>query len=105
MAKAAARGVELLSAKFEVEGRKNVNFDRAGYRSYSRNVRDDPTSAALAAALTAEAPAKRDSGLYAAPLVMMFGQGHQNFLERLVAVSRGETPEPASQAQDTTRHA
>ena len=49
-------------------------------------------SAALAAALTVEAPEKRAGGLQAAPLVMMFGQGHQNFLERLVAVSRGETP-------------
>jgi hypothetical protein len=92
VAKAAAHGVELLSAKFEVDGRKNVDFDRAGFRGYALNVRDDPTCAALAAALTAEVPAKRESGLYAAPLVMMFGQGHQNFLERLVSVPRGEIP-------------
>ena len=54
VAKAAADGVESLSAKFEVDGRRNVDFDRAGYRRYALNVRDDPTSAALAAALTAE---------------------------------------------------
>jgi hypothetical protein len=92
VAKAAALGVELLSAKFKVDGRKNVDFDRAGYRSYALSVREDPTCAALAAALTAEVPAKRESGLYAAPLVMMFGQGHQNFLERLVSVPRGDLP-------------
>src|SRR5438045_7900123 len=31
VAKAAAHGVELLSARFKVGGRKNVDFDRAGY--------------------------------------------------------------------------
>jgi hypothetical protein len=92
VAKAAAHGVELLSAKFNVDGRANVNFDRAGYRDYALNARKNTTSAALAAALTAEVPAKRESGLYAAPLVMMFGQGHQNFLERLVSVPRGDLP-------------
>jgi hypothetical protein len=88
VAKAAAQGIELLAAHFDADHRKNVDFDRAGYRSYAKKVRDEPTSAALAAALTVESPAKRDGGLYAGPLVMMFGQGHQNFLERLVAVPR-----------------
>jgi hypothetical protein len=37
-------------------------------------------------------PVKRTGDLYAAPLVMMFGQGHQNFLDRLVAVPRGDLP-------------
>jgi hypothetical protein len=92
VAKAAAHGVDLLSAKFDVDGRRDVKFDRAEYRNYAQKLRNDPTSAALAAALTAEVPAKREGGLYAAPLVMMFGQGHQHFLERLVAVSRGEIP-------------
>src|SRR3954468_17584444 len=41
VAKAAAHGVELLSARFKVGGRKNVDFDRAGYRSYALDVRDD----------------------------------------------------------------
>jgi len=92
VAKAAARGVELLSAKFDVDGRQNVKFDRAEYRSYALKTRDDPTCAALAAALTAEVPAKREGGLYAAPCFMMFCQGWQNFLERLVSVPRGDIP-------------
>ena len=92
VAKAAARGVELLSAKYDVAGRRDVKFDRAKYRNYARKLRNDPTSAALASALTAEVPEKRAGGLNAAPLVMMFGQGHQHFLDRLVAVSRGDLP-------------
>jgi hypothetical protein len=55
-------------------------------------MRCSAVAAALAAALTAEHPEKRDGGLHAAPLVMMFGQGHQNFLERLVNVPRGALP-------------
>ncbi len=92
VAKAAARGVELLSAKYDVAGRRDVKFDRAEYRNYARKLRNDPTSAALASALAAEVPEKRAGGLNAAPLVMMFGQGHQHFLERLVSVSRGDLP-------------
>jgi hypothetical protein len=92
VAKAAARGVELLSAKYDVAGHRDVRFNRAEYRTYARKLRNDPTSAALASALTAEAPKTRAGGLNAAPLVMMFGQGHQHFLERLVAVSRGALP-------------
>jgi hypothetical protein len=88
VAKVAAHAVDLLSAKFDVDGRRDVKFDRAGYRAYAQKHRNDPTTASLAAALTAEVPAKREGGLYAAPLVMMFGQGHQHFLERLVAVPR-----------------
>jgi hypothetical protein len=92
VAKVAAHGIELISAKYDVGKRRDVKFDRAEYRDYARKLRNNPTSAALATALTAEVPAKREGGLYASPLVMMFGQGHQHFLERLVAIPRGELP-------------
>jgi hypothetical protein len=100
VAKAAAHGVELLGAWFDVEGRKDVKFDRAEYRSYARKLRDAPTSAALAAALTAEVPVTRKGGLNAAPLVMMFGQGHQHFLERLTAVTRSDKQPPDMRGPD-----
>jgi hypothetical protein len=92
VAQAAAEGVDALITQFDIDGRKNVDFNRVGYRKYAENVRNCSISAALAAALTAEVPAKRGGALYAAPLVMMFGQGHQNFLERLVSVPRGDLP-------------
>jgi hypothetical protein len=92
VARAASRGVTTLVESFDVDGRRNVDFDRSAYRAYVQRVCQDPISLALAAALTAEAPEKRTGGLQAAPLVMMFGQGHQNFLDRLVAVPRGDLP-------------
>ncbi len=84
--RAAHDGIRKIAAAFDVDGRNNVDFDREGFRAYARRVRSDAAAAELAAALTAELPEKRSGGLPAAPLVMMFGQGHQNFLDRLVAV-------------------
>ena len=84
IATAASAGIEKVIENFQFKDRKNVDFDRKGYREFAMRMRTDPATAALAAALTVECPAKRAGGLQAAPLVMMFGQGHQNFLERLV---------------------
>jgi hypothetical protein len=87
---AAAEGVASVAAHLDVDGRKNVDFERSEYRDWVRSKAEDPVTLALAAALSAEWPEKKTGGLRAAPLVMMFGQGHQNFLERLVAVSRSD---------------
>jgi hypothetical protein len=93
VATAATRGVEAVAKVFDVDGRSNVSFESAHFRDYALRVRESEINASLVAALTAESPSKpQGDGLYAAPLVMMFGQGHQNFLDRLVAVPRGETP-------------
>ncbi len=92
IAQAANEGIARLVERFDVDNRKNVDFGREDYRQYAERVRDDMVGAALASALTAESPQKKAGGLSAAPLVMMFGQGHQNFLERLVDVSSGKLP-------------
>jgi hypothetical protein len=92
IAEAAAKGVERIASRFDVDSRKNVDFTPEEFRRYAERCRADPVRAALAAALTAEHPEKQGGGLRAAPLVMMFGQGHQNFLERLVAVALGQLP-------------
>lgn len=89
VASAANAGIEVLAARFDVDGRKNVAFHAAEYRAYARRVQQDPIGAALAASLSVEHPVGAQDKLYAAPLVMMFGQGHQNFLERLIGVTRG----------------
>ena len=88
VARATSAGIERLVTSFDVDNRKNVDFPRSDYRRYALRARPNPTSAAL----TAEWPEKRAGGLQSTPLVMMFGQGHQNFLERLVAVPSGELP-------------
>jgi len=92
IAEAACRGVEAIAACYDADGRANVAFERAAFRSYAGRMRGHAIGAALAAALTAEHPEKRAGGLLAAPLVMMFGQGHQNFLDRLLEVPRGTLP-------------
>lgn len=92
IARAAHEGVDRIVASFDVDGRSNVDFDRNGYRAFATRVRGNPVAASLAAALTAELPEKRTGGLQAAPLVMLFGQGHQNFLDRIVAVARDIPP-------------
>jgi len=87
-----AKQFECLVAQFDENDRKNVSFGRDRFRYYAKLARDEDASAALVGSLTAEWPEKKAGGLQAAPLVMMFGQGHQNFLERLVAVPRGDLP-------------
>lgn len=92
IAEAACRGIEEIATCYDAEGRANVAFELDEFRSYAARMRGDAVGAALAAALTAEHPEKRGGGLGAAPLVMMFGQGHQNFLDRLLEVPRGALP-------------
>lgn len=93
VAQAADEGILRLLKHFDVDSpRKNVDFERRDYRQYAKRVRTDTVGAALACALAAEWPPKRNGGLPASPLVMMFGQGHQNFLERLVDVPSGKLP-------------
>jgi hypothetical protein len=93
VAQAANEGILELVKHFKLDAtRKNVDFEREDYRRYARQVRDDAVAASLAAALTAEWPPKNNGRLPASPLVMMFGQGHQNFLERLVDVPSGKLP-------------
>ncbi len=95
IAQAANEGLAELMQHFDVDQRnerKKVDFTPKDYRAYAARVRDSVVGAALASALTVEWPQKRDGGLYAAPLVMMFGGGQQFFLARLVDVPRGRLP-------------
>ena len=87
-----SKGCSEIAERFDVDGRKNVNFDRASFRAYAQRLTGDALNQRLASALTAELPEREGKALRAAPLVMMFGQGWQNFLERLVAVPRGDLP-------------
>ena len=87
VAQAANQGIRLIASDFDVDNRKNVDFDREDYRQYVARVlkNNREVCVALASALTSECSSKRDR-LQASPLVMMFGQGHQSFLERLASV-------------------
>jgi hypothetical protein len=94
VADAAAAGVVHLVEQFDIDGRADVNFDRAEFRKFACRVASWPVASALAAALSAELPVKEDGRTNASPFVMLFGQGHQHFLDRLVSVPRGDLPAP-----------
>jgi hypothetical protein len=89
----AAKGLDRLGGKLEADGRDDVSFSAGEFREYALRQRSDPVGARFAVALAAEVPLKKDGNIQAAPLVMMFGQGHQHFLARLIAVARGEVPD------------
>lgn len=92
VAETVCRGIDTIADRYDADGRSNVAFERTEFRTYAERMRGDAIGASLVAALAAEHPEKRNGGLQAAPLVMMFGQGHQNFLERLLEVPRGILP-------------
>lgn len=92
VAEAACRGIEAISERYDSDGRSNVAFERTDFRRYAERMLGNSVGASLVAALSAEHPEKKTGELYASPLVMMFGQGHQNFLDRLLEVPRGVLP-------------
>jgi hypothetical protein len=104
VAAAADAGVAAIGHAFDFRGRKNLDFDRNGFRllsgeavaSASPSERD---AVDLLAALASDGALRpREDKVQPTPLCVIFGQGHQNFLERLELVTRG-TPAGA----ETTR--
>jgi len=90
---AASEGIAAVCEHFDAAGHKNASFTLDEYRAYAEGMRSNVVGAALVSALAAERPQKKAGGVMAAPLVMMFGGGHQHFLERLIEVPRAEVPE------------
>lgn len=82
VAAAAVEGIEAIASHFNVFGKADVVFAPDEYR---RCIKD---GAPLLTSLCAEAPRSKDGKkLLLAPLVMMFGQGHQHFLSRLISTA------------------
>ena len=102
IAMAACEGIEAFVEALIVEGHKNVDFSFAEFGDYAGEARVDSRRSLVAAALCAQLPRriKAKTEVQVSPLVMMFGQGHQNFLERLVAVPRGDVPNRMSKAKN-----
>jgi hypothetical protein len=71
---------------------KDVKFSRGAFREFAEHARSDERTAQFAAALGAELPTKPDELVYPSPLILMFGQGHQHFLERVVGSIRNVLP-------------
>lgn len=81
---------------------RDVKFSADAYRAIIRDQRATATGSALVSALSAEHPRRKDGSVMPGPLVLLFGQGHQHFLDRLTSVpmlpaplvkpKRGEKP-------------
>ena len=106
MAAAAAAGVLTLAEAHEFGGRADLNYSAAEARALLQAARDSngargPHAAALLAALMSDAAVKEEKDqIEATPLCLMFGQGHQHFLDRLASVPRMPSPPPRGRGRN-----
>lgn len=97
----AARGLGLLSGAHDFTGRRDLNqsrkecFAQLGQEAKQSSLRRRDR-ADLMAALMSDAAIKDDKSepVDPTPLCLLFGQGHQHFLERLASVPREPAPPP-----------
>lgn len=94
---AAAEGLELLAQCHEFDGLVDLTLpphDAARkLREITKSASQDWYTADLWAALVSDAAVSRDGKkVEPTPLCLMFGQGHQHFLERLKSVPQQKTP-------------
>jgi hypothetical protein len=99
VAERAAAGVELLSAAHDFGGRKDLNYApdecRALLAGEANAARADARNRVdLLAGLMSDAAVKgeRLEAIDPTPLCLLFGQGHQHFLDRLASVPREPAP-------------
>jgi len=98
---AGAKGVEAIAASHDFDGRKDLNYSRAESRALLSQVSRSSSAFArarvdLLAALMSDSAIKDDKKepVDPTPLCLLFGQGHQHFLERLAIVPRQPAPPP-----------
>lgn len=94
-----AQGVDALAKVHQFGGRPDLNFNKKDCRELlnqaaSAASRADRLGADLMAALMHDAAIKdnKSDSIDPTPLCLLFGQGHQHFLERLAAVPRLGAP-------------
>lgn len=104
VAERAAAGVARLVAAHDFNGRADLDHRRDEARTVLQGARDTATNGAreradLLAALMSDAAVKEEKDPASAavaptPLCLLFGQGHQHFLERLARVPATDAPPP-----------
>jgi hypothetical protein len=97
VSEAAAEGVATLASAHAFAGRADLNYDRKQARDLldaaARSA--DRARADLLAALMSDGAVKDDKDqVEATPLCLLFGQGHQHFLDRFAAVPNRPSPPP-----------
>lgn len=104
----AVRGVERLATHHHVNGRKDLNYSRVECRDLLRMEADAARLDArdridLLAALMSDGAFKSESKadvIYPTPLCLLYGQGHQHFLERLSNVPKQVAPPSKGRGQN-----
>ncbi|PGH57159.1 hypothetical protein CRT60_11815 [Azospirillum palustre] len=96
----AARGIDLLTEAHDFGKRKDLNYTRREARDLLEQAADAGADrATLLAALMTDAAIKDEdkpdtAAIDPTPLCLLFGQGHQHFLERLARVPTEPAPPP-----------
>lgn len=104
---AAAEGLAELAQAHKFGGKADLNHTVNEARAFLTTSRAACGHAAdLAAALLCDAAVKvtqgkRQDQVEATPLCLLFGQGHQHFLERLAAVPNMQAPPPRGRGKDS----
>lgn len=99
VAERAVAGIEILAKSHHFDGRKDLNHPRAGCRELLGKAVGDVGAEGrdridLLAALMSDAAIKDDKEetVDPTPLCLLFGQGHQHFLDRLAKVPHDPSP-------------
>lgn len=109
VAEAAARGIDLLAAAHDFESEKNLNYTaKQSGEILAREARaatlESRDSVDLLAALMSDGAIKDEKSqvVHPTPLCLLFGQGHQHFLDRLVQVPRQSEPPARGRGRSKT---
>ncbi len=104
----AAEGIQTLALGYEFNGRKGLNYSRRECRELlteetKASFADHRERIDLLAGLMSDAAIKDDKTelVDPTPLCLLFGQGHQHFLERLANVPREAAPPPRGRGKST----
>jgi hypothetical protein len=104
----AESGIEILTPSYDFGGRKDLNYSmeecRAVLEAEAKSVAPATRGRAdLLAALMSDAAIKDDKtkSIDPTPLCLLFGQGHQHFLDRLASVPRAVAPAPRGRGRQS----
>jgi hypothetical protein len=105
VAEAVAAGCDILARDHQFNGSKGLNWPRNEARRYLQEaVETGPTGrrrADIMSALASDAAIKDDETVMPTPLCLMFGQGHQHFLDRLAAVPNQASAPPRGRGRES----
>lgn len=110
VAEFAAEGIEAIAPAHDFAGRKDLNYSRNECRELlqeeSRVARFDVRERAdVLSALMSDAAIKDDKqqSVDPTPLCLLFGQGHQHFLQRLASIPRTTSPPPRGKGKKAVK--